>query len=379
MHQIDLSDTTRRFGTGATIVVAMSGGVDSAVAAALLHEAGYDVIGVTLVIGDGQPAAVGHRGCCSLDSVADARRAAAKIGIPHYALSFQDVFREHVIDRFVEEYARGRTPNPCVECNRRVKFEALLERARGLGAAALATGHYARAVWNGETGRHELLRGACEAKDQSYALYALTQEQLAATVFPLGTVADKGVTREIAGRLGLGVAGKPDSQDICFVPEGGYTAFLAERAPETLAPGPIVDLNGRVLGEHAGVARYTIGQRRRLPASASGPLFVVALDAGTRTVVVGPGSALYSRRCVVDGVNWVSIERLPGSLAVSARIRYNAEAAPARIEPHCDTERVLCVFDQGQRAITPGQAAVFYSGPVVVGGGTIAEVERADM
>jgi tRNA-specific 2-thiouridylase len=369
---IDLSAITHRFPAGSTIVAAMSGGVDSAVAAALLKQAGYDVVGVTLQIW--QPSADGgrHAGCCSLDAVADARRAAARLGIPHYVLSFHDYFAEHVVRKFVAEYARGRTPNPCVECNRSVKFDELLRQAKGLGAAALATGHYAQVVANPSTGRYELRRGACAQKDQSYALYTLTQEQLGSTVFPLGTVPDKACTRQLAKDLGLSLAAKPDSQDICFAPRGGYVEYLAKRAPEALEPGPIVDLDGRVIGEHSGIATYTVGQRRRLPASSNGPLYVIALQPATRAVVVGPASALYSRECRVEDVNWVSIPRLIGSLAVSARIRYNADAAPARIEP-CETAGcVRCSFEEGQRAITPGQAAVFYQGEAVVGGGTIS-------
>lgn len=359
-----------------TVVVAMSGGVDSSVAAALLKEQGYDVVGVTLQIWQENTDQGRHGGCCSLGAVEDARRVANRLGIPHYVLNFRDYFAQQVIGRFVAEYARGRTPNPCVECNRTVKFRELMRQAWNLGADYLATGHYARIRHNSTSGRWELWRAADQDKDQSYVLHALTQEQLAHTLFPLGDVVSKAETRQRARDLGLNVADKPDSQDICFVPAGGYTQFLAEHAPEALRPGPIIDLSGHEIGRHDGIANYTIGQRRRLPASSEGALYVVALDPANNAVVVGSDSALKASRLIATDISWLSIEGISGSLAVSARIRYNAPTAPARIEPVPDRDAVLCTFDTPQRAITPGQYAVFYDGDRVLGGGPIEEASR---
>src|SRR5438045_1660353 len=255
-----------RMKTRGMVVAAVSGCVDSAVTAALLKQQGYDVIGVTLQIWQEHSEQGKHGGCCSLGAVEDAGRAANRIGIPHYVLNFKDYFAEKVIDKFVDEYSKGRTPNPCVECNRSVKFDELLTQAKNLGADYLATGHYARVRFNESTGRHELWRARDKKKDQSYALYTLTQRQLSQTLMPLGDLENKDETRRIARELGLALADKPDSQEICFVPKEGYTRFLAEKAPDTMRPGKIVDTSGRERGEHAGIANFTIGQRRRLPA-----------------------------------------------------------------------------------------------------------------
>lgn len=357
-----------------TVVAAMSGGVDSAVTAALLKEQGYDVIGITLQIWQEHAEQGKHGGCCSLGAVEDARRAASRIGIPHYVLNFRDYFANKVIDKFVSEYSRGRTPNPCVECNRSVKFDELLRQAKNLGADYLATGHYARIRFNETTGRHELCRARDLNKDQSYALYTLTQEQLSQTIMPLGELESKAETRRIAQELGLSLANKPDSQEICFVPKEGYTHFLSHKAPQTVQPGRIVDTSGRVRGEHSGIAQFTIGQRKRLPASDTGALFVIALDPATNTVIVGSDEELFEDSFVVDTVNWISIPNLPNTpepLAVSARIRYNGIASPARLLPGETTDTIICRFETPQRAVTPGQAAVFYREETVVGGGTI--------
>ena len=364
------------------VVAAMSGGVDSAVTAALLKQEGYEVIGITLQIWQEHAEQGKYGGCCSLGAVEDARRAAARIGIPHYVLNFRDYFAEKVIDKFVAEYSRGRTPNPCVECNRSVKFDELLRHAEDLGADYLATGHYGRIRFNESTGRYELMRARDDGKDQSYALYTLTQRQLSRTLMPLGCLANKEETRRLAREFGLALASKPDSQEICFVPREGYIAFLQEKAPAAVRPGRVVDSGGAAVGEHPGVAFYTIGQRKRLPASNKGPLFVLALDAESNTVVVGTNEELNGSALVADTCVWSALPGLtPGQapLAVSAKIRYNGSASPARLFARGSADEAELRFDTPQRAITPGQSAVFYggegedAGQVVLGGGIIRE------
>jgi tRNA-specific 2-thiouridylase len=366
-----------------TVVAAMSGGVDSAVTAALLKQQGYDVIGITLQIWQEHANQGKHGGCCSLGAVEDARRAAAVIGIPHYVLNFREYFADKVIDRFVDEYRRGRTPNPCVECNRSVKFDELLRHAEDLGADYLATGHYSRIRFNEATGRHELLRARDTAKDQSYALYTLTQRQLSKTMMPLGHLAGKQETRRLAAEFGLAVADKADSQEICFVPKSGYVDFLKINAPETALAGAVVDTSGKRIGSHEGIAYYTIGQRKRLPASADGALFVLSLDAATNTVVVGSDEELYAAGLIADNCIWSSLSGLPGDghpINALAKIRYNGTAAPAQIWTGFVEGMVEARFDTAQRAVAPGQSAVFYGGDgdeagnVVLGGGVI---ERA--
>lgn len=365
-----------------TVVAAMSGGVDSAVTAALLKEQGYDVIGITLQIWQEHTDQGKHGGCCSLGAVEDARRAAARIGIPHYVLNFREYFADKVIDRFVDEYRRGRTPNPCVECNRSVKFDELLRHAEDLGADYLATGHYGRIRFNEASGRYELLRAADTIKDQSYALYTLTQRQLSKTIMPLGHLPGKAETRRLAATFGLAVANKADSQEICFVPKEGYVNFLKQKAPEVALAGSVIDSSGKRIGEHEGIAFYTIGQRKRLPASANGPLFVLSLDAVTNTVVVGSNAELYAQGLIADTCIWSSIAELDSespAMKAQVKIRYNGTAAPAVVRTGSRQGTVEVRFNEPQRAVTPGQSAVFYGGEgeeagnVVIGGGIIDE------
>jgi tRNA-specific 2-thiouridylase len=346
----------------------MSGGVDSSVAAAMLVERGYDVIGVTMQIWQEAAKETRGAGCCSLGAVEDARRVAATIGIPHYCLNYRDYFAEQVIDRFVDDYRNGRTPNPCVNCNRFVKFDALLEKATALGASFLATGHYARVRFDESAGTWRLLR-AVSAKDQTYALYHFTQGQLGRTMMPLGDLADKGVTRQIARELGLGTAEKPDSQEICFVQDGSYTRFLAERAPETLQTGDIVDSSGKSRGRHDGIAFYTIGQRKRINVGSPVPLYVIGIDAGANRIVVGDEDELMADGLVADDVHWIAGVP-PTSPDIQVKVRYNMSASPA-VVVDATSGRLVIKFCEPLRAVTPGQAAVVYNGDEVLGGATI--------
>ena len=356
------------------IVVAMSGGVDSSVAAALLAEQGHDVIGVSMQLydqseGDGRSAGAAAFGtCCTIDDLYDARRVAAAIGIPHYILNFENRFDEQVVSNFIREYSAGRTPIPCAHCNADLKFSTLLERALGFGADALATGHYAR-IDTAEDGSYRLRRGADSAKDQTYFLFSLTQDQLARACFPVGDL-DKDVVRAHARRLELRVAAKPDSQEICFVPDGDYATFIERNAPESRRPGALVDRSGAVVGAHDGVHRFTIGQRKGLGLSAREPMYVLAIRPDTAEVIVGPREALGQTALTASAVNWISGRPAADWTAVTAQIRHRHTPAPARVRA-IDGDRAELIFHEPQTAITPGQAVVFYDDDCVVGGGWI--------
>jgi tRNA-specific 2-thiouridylase len=355
------------------IVVAMSGGVDSSVAAALLVEQGHEVIGLSMQLYDASETVGGARAfgsCCSIDDLHDARRVAAAIAIPHYILNFERQFQQQVVGNFVGEYAAGRTPLPCAHCNSDLKFATLLDRSRGLGADALATGHYAR-VERQPSGRFALKRGTDASKDQSYFLFALTQDQLSRAVFPVGD-RPKHEVRGYAQRRGLPVATKPDSQEICFIPDHDYAAFVTRHSPQTDRAGEILDESGRVIGQHGGIHRFTIGQRKGLglPVSPTGkPLYVLALRPETQEVVVGPKRSLERAQLTVSGVNWID-EVPPVSRRACVQIRHRHHPAPAIVRPTGNGHAEI-VFDAPQIAVTPGQAAVFYDSDVVLGGGWI--------
>jgi tRNA-specific 2-thiouridylase len=350
----------------------MSGGVDSSVAAALLHEQGHDVIGVSMQLYDNsQVTDSGTRAfgtCCTIDDLYDARRVAATIGIPHYIVNFESQFGDHVIANFVREYVAGRTPIPCSHCNSDLKFAELLDRARAYDAERLATGHYARIERDGD-GRYHLYRGADTSKDQTYFLFSLTQEQLSRASFPVGQL-DKDTVREHARRLNLHVTQKPDSQEICFVPDGDYAAFIERKAPESARPGTVIDNEGKVLGTHGGVHRFTIGQRKGLGLSSTEPLYVLEIKPDAAQVVVGSRADLGRAQLTASQVNWVSGTAPTDWLRVSAQIRHRHAAAPAKVR-RTDEGRVELEFDTPQSAITPGQAVVFYEGDEVLGGGWI--------
>jgi tRNA-specific 2-thiouridylase len=343
-------------------LIAMSGGVDSSVAALLLMEAGHDLIGVTMCLGMDEGTGQAHAACCGPDTAADAKRVAEHLSIPHYVLDFSSELREKVVDRFVDEYRSGRTPNPCVDCNRHLKFDTLLSRARAFGMDKLATGHYARI--EEREGDHLLM----SIKDQTYFLAGIGREALGSILFPLSSLTKQEV-RKIAQDARLPVAEKPESQDICFVPNGDYGGFI-ERRIGAAVPGPIVDTDGRVLGTHRGIPYYTVGQRAGLGITAKRPLYVARIEAEENTIVVGPREALSGSGLVCSDVNRL-VDEIPERLTV--KIRYTKKDAHARVVSD-DSTAITVVFDEPQEAITPGQAAVFYEGDVVLGGGTIERV-----
>ncbi len=352
------------------VVVGMSGGVDSSVAAWLLREQGYDVIGVTMQIWQDEEEKLQEEngGCCGLTAVDDARRVAASLDIPYYVMNFKREFKENVIDYFVDEYIGGRTPNPCIACNRFVKWESLLKRSMDIGADYIATGHYAR-VEQLPNGRYAVRTSATGRKDQTYALYNLTQEQLKRTLMPVGGYTKEEI-REIAAKMNLPVAHKPDSQDICFVPDGDYASFIEKTADQTFPQGNFVLADGTIVGRHNGIIHYTVGQRKGLGVAMGYPVFVLAIRPETNEVVLGKAEESLSRYVRADRINFMSVEDLKEPKKVWAKIRYNHKGAWCTVERTGEDE-ILCTFDEPLRAAAPGQAVVLYDGEYVLGGGTI--------
>lgn len=350
------------------VVVGMSGGVDSSVAAYLLKEAGYDVIGVTMQIWqEDKEFEEREGGCCSLSAVDDARRVADKLGIPFYVLNFRESFKEKVIDYFVDEYIEGKTPNPCIACNKHLKFDELLRRAQGIGADYVATGHYAKIAC--EDGRYTLVRSDDDRKDQTYALYNMTQYQLEHTLMPCGEYT-KDRIREIAKEIGLAVHNKKDSEEICFIPDNNHGNYITLAKPGSVKKGKFVDKYGNVLGEHKGIVYYTIGQRKGLGIALGRPVFVTDINPVTDEVILGPEEDIFKTELIAKDLNFIAFDKLEGEIQVEAKIRYSAKPGKATIIP-CGDDRVKVVFDEKQRAITKGQSVVFYNGNNVVGGGIV--------
>ena len=354
------------------VLIAMSGGVDSSVAAFLMKEQGCDCVGATMKLFRNEDAGIGRaKSCCSLSDVEDARGVAERLGIPYYVFNFTGDFAHQVIDRFISAYERGVTPNPCIDCNRYLKFARLYERAELIGCDAVVTGHYARIERCGE--RWLLKKALDESKDQSYVLYALTQTQLAHTRFPLG-VLHKSQVRRIAEAQGFYNAHKPDSQDICFVPDGDHARFIEQYTGRQYPRGDLVDRSGRVLGQHRGIIRYTVGQRKGLGVAADAPLYVRRIDAAENRIELGENASLFTRTLTANDFNWIAFAAPPRELRAKAKVRYRHTEQPASVCPHGDGS-VTIIFDEPQRAITAGQAVVLYDGDTVLGGGTIAETE----
>lgn len=353
------------------IVVAMSGGVDSSVAAALLKDEGYDVIGVTMQLWPKEECgAHGDKSCCSLEGIRDARYVAQKLDIPYYVVDFHKEFKKYVIDYFVEQYLKGFTPNPCILCNQKIKFEVLLNKAKELGADLIATGHYVISYYDDKISRYVLKEGADKSKDQSYVLFSLSQEQLSRSLFPVGKF-KKTEIRKIAAELKLEfVQDKKDSQEICFI-EDDYSKYLTKKAKVNISKGPIVDIHGKLLGSHNGTPFYTIGQRRGLGIAHKEPLYVIGIDVKNNTIIVGTKKEVYKKELAAENPNWILFDKPDKTFRAKAKIRYKHKKADATISI-ISKDKMKVVFDEPQEAPTPGQAVVFYDGELVIGGGWIA-------
>jgi len=360
----------------AKVMVGMSGGVDSSVAAKLLLDMGYEVAGADLKLFDSEDIFDKEtRTCCSLTDVEDARSVAYKLGFEHYVFNFKDKFKEYVINKFSESYLKGETPNPCIECNRHIKFDKMLERAEELGYDYIATGHYAEIRYDEKSGRYLLIRPKDRSKDQTYVLYSLTQHQLKHTLFPLSNY-DKATVREIAEKSGLINSRKPDSQDICFVPDGDYAGFIERSTGITPESGSFIDSKGNIIGTHSGIINYTIGQRKGLGVTFGKPMFVTDKNVSDNTVTLGEQPELFKKVLYADDVNLISIEKISEPIRVTAKTRYSQTEGQATVYPHENGIKV--VFDEPQRAVTAGQAVVLYDGDIVVGGGTIKYSEKGE-
>lgn len=352
------------------VVVAMSGGVDSSVTAYLLKEQGYQVIGITMKIWPEDTNYINNESsCCSLAATYDARRVAEQLDIPYYVLNFKKDFREKVIDYFIQEYTRGRTPNPCIACNKYIKFDALLKKAKQLGASFLATGHYAKIEFDEDRKRFIIRKAEDFKKDQSYTLYNLTQQQLKHILMPLGNYT-KDEVRSIAKKIGLKVSDKPDSQEICFIPDNDYKEYLKKHVPGKIKPGPVLDNRGNVVGQHNGISFYTIGQRRGLGISMGKPVYVKKIDPEKNAIVVGFENEVYEKGLLAGDINLVAVEKINGKMLVNSKIRYNAKEVASYIE-QISEDQIKVTFQKPQKGVAPGQSVVFYDEDVVVGGGII--------
>jgi len=356
------------------VVVGMSGGVDSTVAAYRLKEMGYEVIGINMRLWQDPTLEEIHLlndgGCCSLSSVEDARRVCGQLGIPFYALDFKAVFKETVVDYFIETYEQAETPNPCIACNKYVKFDALLEKAKQLGAYYVATGHYAKIDYNATNERYEILKSNAAEKDQTYALYNLTQDQLRHILMPLGDYHSKDEVRKIAAQFDVAMSRKSDSQEICFIPDQDYVGFLERNGNKKIKKGKFVDTEGTVLGEHLGITHYTIGQRKGLGVSFGKPMYVVAIDAVKNQVVLGDNQDVFTKVVYADALNFIPFDDFEEGMTCYAKIRYSAKPGKCQLF-HMPNDFVKIVFEKPERAVTPGQAVVFYTEDALLGGGTI--------
>lgn len=359
---------------GAVVAVAMSGGVDSSTTAAVLKREGFEVVGMTMRLPGLERFADSPGGCCGIRGVEDARAVAEAIGFPFYAIDYEAEFTEKVIGPFCKEYLSGRTPNPCIACNEIMKFELLLDRARRLGASYLATGHYARRAYDNDVGRYTLRRGVDAGKDQSYFLYSMTQAHIERVIFPLGGF-EKEEVRAMAREFALPVCEKEESQDICFAPDGDYARIVEKTCPGAAVPGPVFDTQGNEIGAHRGIIHHTVGQRKGLGIAADAPLYVIEIDAGRNALIVGKEEETFAKGCVTERVNWLSIAAPTEPIDVRAKIRYGSQAVDALVTPQTDGASVV-EFTEPQKSVAPGQAAVFYKGDLVLGGGVIASAVR---